>query len=146
MKDITKKHQTNGSKTSLVSGQRYIPETENAKKGKKEMGKTKDNPIIRLKYGYEIECETNSVFTLKKETNSKDRKTGEEKKIKKVCGYFSSLEGAIEKFIKLSMRTRNFGFDGDLEEYMKKYEHHTKVATQGLKTQIKALCDAIRTK
>lgn len=56
--------------------------------------------MIELCNGYYIEIDPMN-FTLKKRYKG-TKKTGEQTDNEKVCGYFSTLDGAVEKFVKLN--------------------------------------------
>ena len=57
--------------------------------------------MIELCNGYYIEVDSMN-FTLKKTYIGEKKETGEKFEAQKVCGYFSNLDGALEKFVKLN--------------------------------------------
>ena len=57
--------------------------------------------MIELCNGYYIEVDAMN-YTLKKRYEGERKETGEKFDAEKVCGYFSGLDGALEKFVKLN--------------------------------------------
>lgn len=57
--------------------------------------------MIELCNGYYIEIDPMN-YTLKKRYEGERKETKEKFDAEKVCGYFSTLDGALEKFVKLN--------------------------------------------
>lgn len=86
---------------------------------------------IELKNGYYISIDT-MCYTLKQKYTGKN-KSGEEKKAERTIGYYSSMEGAVRKYIELCQIDVLDGERVSIEEYVKTIEQVNEIAVQGLR-------------
>ena len=87
---------------------------------------------IELSNGYYIEIDPMN-FTLKKRYKGTN-KSGEEIDAEKVCGYFSDVDGAIEKFVKLNQIDYLPRTSISLDEYIEIMHKANEEAVRGIKS------------
>lgn len=85
---------------------------------------------INLKNGYYIEVDSLN-HTLKQRFEGKT-KYGETKDSDRTCGYFPSMIGAIEKYIKLCRLDVLDGEYMEMQEYVWQIERIDQIALQGI--------------
>lgn len=85
---------------------------------------------INLKNGYYIEVDSLN-HTLKQRFQGKT-KTGETKDSDRTCGYFPSMRGAIEKYIKLCRLDVLDGEYMEMQEYIRQVERIDQLALHGI--------------
>ncbi len=90
--------------------------------------------MIELCNGYYIEVDPMN-FTLKKRGRGKNKK-GEEVDTEKVIGHFSTLEGAIERFVKLSQIDYLPHTGIKFDEYIEMVVTANRMAVQAVKTAL----------
>ena len=85
---------------------------------------------VNLKNGYYIEIDSLKC-TLKQRFQGKT-KSGNAKESNRTCGYFPSVRGAIEKYIKLCRLDVLDGEYLEMQEYIRHIERIDQLALQGI--------------
>ena len=86
---------------------------------------------VNLLNGYYIEIDSMN-YTLMRNYVGKDR-DGNPKEYVKVCGYFTTLGGAIYKFLKLNQDDLNAETVMEMDEYVKRVEENNRMAVEAIK-------------
>lgn len=91
--------------------------------------------MIELCNGYYIEIDPMN-FTLKKRYIGEKKETGEKFDANKVCGYFSTLDGALERFVKLNQIDLLPRTSIDLTTYLELVRDANLVAVEAIKKTV----------
>ena len=95
--------------------------------------------IIKLTNGFYIEVDEMN-YTLKRKYVTED-KEGKPKDVEKTIGYYSSLDGAIKRYITLNQIVLNSREAMELDEFVKSIERINNEALRQFKTMIGAYVD-----
>lgn len=85
---------------------------------------------VNLTNGYYIEIDTMN-YTLMQKYIGKD-KSGNPKEAVRVLGYFTTLKGAVDKYLKAHQLDEMADTSMEMEEYVKKVEEINKTAVQAI--------------
>lgn len=86
---------------------------------------------VNLLNGYYIEIDSMN-YTLMQKYIGKD-KDGNPKEAVRVLGYFTTLKGAVDKYLKVTQLDEMADTSMEMEEYVKKVEESNKMAVQAIK-------------